>query len=150
MTLTEKSAYLKGLLEGLKIADDDNGKVLKSIVELLDEVCNEVADIADGVDDMSEQLDAVDEDLANLEEYIYDDEDGCCCGCDDDEDDEVFEVECPECHDTIYLDYDMLEEDIICPSCGKKLELEFPECDCDSDCDCGCQSGGPCTCGCKD
>ena len=139
MTLTEKSAYLKGLLEGLKISDDENGKLLKAIVELLDDITNEVADIEDGVDELCEQIDAVDEDLANLEEYVYEDDEDCCC-----EDDEVFEVECPECNDIVYLDYDMIEEgEIACPNCGKKLELEFDDCDCDdcghSDCDCGCK-----------
>ena len=34
MTLTEKSAYLKGLAEGIKLSDDDNGKVLKAIIDI--------------------------------------------------------------------------------------------------------------------
>lgn len=138
MTLTEKSAYLKGLAEGIKLSDDDNGKLLKAIIDIIDEITNEVADIEDGVDELCEQIDAVDEDLANLEEYVYDDEEDCCC----EDDDEVFEVECPECHDIVYLDYEMLEDgEIICPNCGKHLELEFDDCDCecDHDCDCGCQ-----------
>ena len=59
----------------------------------------------------------------------------------DEEDDEeidgdIYEVECPECHDIIYLDESMLEdEEMICPNCGTRLEFEF-ECECDGDCDC--------------
>ena len=67
MTLTEKSAYLKGLAEGIKLSDDDNGKVLKAIIDIIDDITNELADVADGVDELCEQIDAVDEDLANLE-----------------------------------------------------------------------------------
>ena len=58
-----------------------------------------------------------------------------------DDDEEVYEVECPNCNDIIYLDESMLEEEeMICPGCGTRLEFEF-ECDCDGtpDCDCGCQ-----------
>lgn len=148
MTLTEKSAYLKGLAEGIKLSDDDNGKVLKAIIELLDDITNELADVADGVDELCEQIDAVDEDLANLEEYVYDDDEDDCCCCDDDE---VFEVECPECHDIVYLDYEMLEDgEIACPNCGKRLELEFDDCDCDCGCECGddCQCTEEDNCGC--
>ncbi|MBO4468382.1 MAG: hypothetical protein J5766_03685, partial [Clostridia bacterium] len=57
------------------------------------------------------------------------------CDCDCDEcDDELYEIECPECHDVIYLDDDMIDEGgIECPNCGTELEFDF-DCDCE-DCD---------------
>ena len=52
-------------------------------------------------------------------------------------DDEVYEIECPACNDTIYLDADMLEEEgMVCPNCGTDLEFDFDGCDCEC-CDCG-------------
>jgi hypothetical protein len=135
MTISEKVAYIKGLAEGLELdSADKNSKVLKAIIELLEDVALTVEDLEDGCAELCEQIDAVDEDLSNLEDFVYDDEDEY----DDeeyfDEDDELYEVECPACHDIVYLDEGMLEEgEIACPNCGTNLEFDFDECDCDCD-----------------
>ena len=40
MTLSEKAAYLKGLMEGMKLSTEtDEGKMIAAIVELLGEAC---------------------------------------------------------------------------------------------------------------
>ena len=45
----------------------------------------------------------------------------------DDEEDE-YEVECPNCGNTIYMDEDLLlEGSIECPECGETVELEVEE-----------------------
>ena len=148
MNISEKVAYLKGLAEGLELEDNKEGKLIKVIIEVLDDICEEIYDTQDYCEELGEQLDAVDEDLAHLEEVIYDDEDCDCCDCDDecdcdcDCDDECYEVECPSCNDIIYLDDEMIEEcKIACPNCGAELEFDFDDCDgecdcCDCDCDC--------------
>lgn len=137
MTISEKVAYIKGLAEGLDLdANDKNSKVLKAIIDLLEDVALSVEDLEDGCAELCEQIDAVDEDLSNLEDFIYEDEDEEDC-----EDDEVYEVECPACNDIVYLDEDMLAEgEIACPNCGTNLEFDFDCCDCDdcSDCDSDC------------
>lgn len=146
MTISEKVAYIKGLADGL-VLDDNNkqDKVLKAIIDVLDDIALTVEDLEDNCAELGEQLDAVDEDLAALEDVVYEeDDDDCCCDCEDD----MYEVECPNCHDLIYVDEDMLcEESIDCPNCGTKLEFDFDcDCDCDEDCDCGCHDGGDCNC----
>ncbi len=131
MTVTEKAAYLKGLVEMAHFeADTDEVKIIKALVDVIDELALSVADLEDEVAMMGEQLDAVDEDLEDLEEYVYDDEcDGDCCDCCDDD---YFEVECPACGETICLDESVLDEDSIqCPACGETLEFDFDDCDCD-------------------
>lgn len=143
MDICEKISYIKGLAEGLELDETKKeGKILAAIIDLLGDITEEICEIEDGCDDMSEQLDAVDEDLSTLEDIVYEDdcdEDDCDCDCDccGDEDGELYEIECPACHDTIYLDEDMLEDEgIECPNCGTPLEFDF---DCDGDCDC-CES----------
>ena len=141
MDICEKIAYIKGLAEGLSLDETTKeGKILTAIIDLLGDITEEICDIEDGCDELLEQIDAVDEDLASLEDIIYeDDEDDCDCDCDC-EDDEVYEIECPACNDVIYLDADMLaEEGMVCPNCGTDLEFDFDGCDCDCDCDCGCE-----------
>ena len=136
MDICEKIAYIKGLAEGLSLDETKpEGKVLAAIIDLLGDITEEICDIEDGCDELMEQIDAVDEDLADLENFIYDeDEDDCDCDCDDC-DDAVYEIECPACNDTIYIDEEMLEEEgMVCPNCGTDLEFDFEGCDCDCDC----------------
>ena len=139
MDICEKIAYIKGLAEGLKIDDSTNeGKVLNAIIDLLGDITEEICDIEDGCDELMEQIDAVDEDLSALEDFIYEDEDDCDCDCDCDCcEDDVYEIKCPACNDVIYLDGDMLEEEgMICPNCGTDLEFDLDGCNCEC-CDCG-------------
>lgn len=134
MTITEKVSYIKGLADGLELDENSKqDKLLKAIIDVLDDIAMSVSDLEDGYDELCEQVDAVDEDLSDLEEDFYGD-DECECGGhgEDDEDDEDFyEVECPACHDVIYLDEDMIDEGgIECPNCGTELEFDF-SCDCE-------------------
>lgn len=139
MDICEKIAYIKGLTEGLALDESTKeGKILLAIIDLLGDITEEICEIEDGCDELMEQIDAVDEDLSALEDFVYEDDDDCDCDCDCDcEDDEVYEIECPACNDVIYLDADMLEEEgMTCPNCGTELEFDF-DCDCCcEDCDC--------------
>ncbi len=48
MGISEKIAYLKGLMEGMKIDEQSNeGKLFAAIVDVLDEVALEVEDLTD-------------------------------------------------------------------------------------------------------
>ena len=136
MTITEKVAHLKGLVEGMDFAESKESKVLNEVLDILEDIALTVSDLDDEMGLVTEQLDAVDEDLADLEEVFYDEcED--CCDCDDDCccDDEMYEVECPECGETVYFDEEIiLEGEAKCRNCGTVLEFDV-DCDCDCDCD---------------
>lgn len=121
MGVSEKVAYLKGLMEGLKIdADSDNGKMFKAILDVLDEVALEIEDLTDEVMEVGDGLDVISDDLADVEELIYDDDED-----EDDEDETVYATTCPECEEQIYFDEDYLEDGmIVCPNCGAKLEFD--------------------------
>ena len=135
MTTIEKVAYIKGLMEGMKIDEtSDNGKLFKLIVEILGDLSNDVADIEDYVAELTEQVDAVDEDLNALEEDFYeewDDEDDCDCDCDCgccDCDDEYYDVTCPSCGEEFDVDMDtLMDGGVECPNCGESLEFDFDE-----------------------
>ncbi len=134
MTVNEKVQYIKGLAEGMELGDSKESKLILKMLEVLEDIALEIEDIEDACSDMAEQIDAVDEDLADVEEEFYGDCDCDDC-CDDYDDDCCYEVECPNCNDVIYLDEDMIEEGgIKCPNCGTELEFDLD--DCDGDCDC--------------
>ena len=131
MTVTEKVAYIKGLVDGLDLdAKKDEVKVIKAIIELLDDMAMSVSDLEEGLDVVSDQVDEIDEDLSDLEGYVYEDDDDCCC-----DDDDMYEVECPSCGETVYFDGAAIEDGSAeCPNCGAKLDFDLDGCDCD---DCG-------------
>lgn len=135
MTILEKVAYIKGLLEGLDL--DENKpevRVITAIVDLLDDMTLEVTDIEDGLDEFVEQLDEIDEDLGLLEDDFYGSEE------DDEELDDLFyEVTCPTCGETVCLSESvLLEGEMDCPNCKEKLEFDFDDlCECDNEgCSC--------------
>ena len=87
MTVTEKAAYLKGVVSMLKLEENsDEAKVLNVLVDTIDEMAQSIAELEEQLDLTNEQLDAVDEDLDDLEEYVYGDDDDDCvsvCSIDD-------------------------------------------------------------------
>ena len=135
MTVTEKVAYLKGLAEGLGIEEDSKeGKLLKAVMDVLADLAVSVEDLEDYTAELTEQVDAIDEDLDALENDFYDDE----CDCDGDEDEEAYyDVCCPNCNEEFCVDEEtLLEGGIECPGCGE--HLEFGDIECDDECGCGC------------
>ncbi|MGN0115068.1 MAG: CD1247 N-terminal domain-containing protein [Acutalibacteraceae bacterium] len=126
MTVSEKVSYIKGLAEGLGLDENNKSdKILQNIIEVLDDIAAELACAEDDILDLNDTVDEIDEDLGELEDYVYDDEDL-------DDDDDFYQVTCPKCGTEIYLDEDTLaEESIACPECGTDLEFEFDEDDSD-------------------
>ena len=126
MELTNKAAYLRGLMDGLDIDENSKeGKVFKAMADLLKEMAETIEDLAVEVDETVELVDTLDQDLGDVEEIVYDLDD-------DDEDDDFedceYECVCPTCGDTIMLDESIVEEGSIdCPNCGEKLEFDFDE-----------------------
>lgn len=132
--ISERVAFIKGLAEGMKINDSTNeGKLLNAIIDVLDDISLAIEDVEEIQDEISEQVDGIDEDLAELEKVFYEDEDEL----------EFEEIECPYCGEDIEVDLDLIDEEaetIECPHCHEKIELEW-DCECDEDgceCDCGC------------
>ena len=144
MTLSEKSAYLKGLMEGLKLNTESNeGKMIAAIVDLLGDVTKRVGDIEETTIAISDELDEIEEDLDAIEDYILDDEDDEDWDEDDtdelddeeseegfefgDEDTTIYEVECA-CGEVIDFDEETLEKgSIVCPNCGETLEFSLED-----------------------
>ena len=145
MTISEKSAYLKGLMDGLKLnTESDEGKMIAAIVDLLGDLTRKVTDIEDTTIAISDELDEIEEDLDAIEDFImdeeeddYEDEEDFDWDDEDeefeegfdfgDEDTTIYEVQCV-CGEVINFDEETLEEgSIICPNCGETLEFDVEE-----------------------
>lgn len=141
MTSQEKVAYLKGLMDGLEL--DENAKetrLFKAIIDTLADLASDLADAEDDIIDMGEQIDDIVDEIVDLEDDFDDlvddlseddedeDED------EDDEDEDFFEINCPNCGNSLYIDSGVLEEgEIECPECGSVIE--FNPCGICSKCD---------------
>jgi len=153
MTISEKAAYLKGLMDGLELdTEKAEGKMISAIVDLLGDVTRRLTDIEETTIAISDELDEIEEDLDAIEDFImdeddeydddYDDDDYDDDYDDDDYDDDdfedegfdygdeettIYEVKCA-CGNVIDFDEDTLEAGSIrCPECGETLEFTFDE-----------------------
>lgn len=132
-SINSKVSYLSGLIDGLGLEEGSKeGRIIKEIVGILHQISEELEEIKDVQKDMQEYIDVLDEDLSNLEDELYDD--------DDYEDiDDFIDMTCDSCGETIYVDSTILQnkESITCPNCHKDIQLNFSNCcDCEDDCDC--------------
>ena len=132
MEITEKVAYLKGLAEGMELdTNKKEGKLLAAMIDVLEDIALELEELKEAQEELGDGLDAVSDDLEDVEELLY--------GEDDEEDDSIeedldgedcFATTCPSCEETIYFDDTVLEEgEVICPNCGEKLEFDFASLD---------------------
>ena len=108
MTISEKVAHLKGIMDGMELdLSTREGKILSAVVDILDDLAMDVADIQDEQEAIADYVDELDYDLGEVEEYLFED---------DDDDDE--------------LDCDFVEA--TCPDCGKSFCFTCV-CQCDED-----------------
>ena len=151
MTISEKAAYLKGLMDGLNLdTEKAEGKMIAAIVELLGDVTKRLHDVEETTIAISDELDEIEEDLDAIEDYILDEDedddfdfedDDDDFDFDDDEDEDyeeegfdfgdddsiIYEVKCV-CGNVINFDEETLEKgSIICEDCGEKLEFTFDD-----------------------
>lgn len=113
--ITEKVSYLQGLSEGLNISEGSpQGKIISGILSVLEELSDAVVNLQWEMDEFREYVESIDDDLFDLEESIYDDED-------------LIEVECQHCGEELVFDADILEDDdvieVICPNCNEVVYI---------------------------
>ena len=156
MTISEKAAYLKGLMDGLELdTEKAEGKMIAAMVDLLGDVTRRLTDIEETTIAISDELDEIEEDLDAIEDFIMDEDDDDYYDEEEDEeydeDDEddfeeydeddfedegfdfgdeettIYEVKCA-CGEVIAFDEDVLEEgSMTCPNCGELLEFTWEE-----------------------
>ena len=144
MTITEKAAYLKGLMDGLNLdTEKAEGKMISAVVDLLGDVTKRLKDVEETTIAISDELDEIEEDLDAIEDFILDEEDEWDEEDEDedwdededfeegfdfgDEDSTIYEVTCA-CGEVIDFDEEVLEAgSMICPNCGETLEFSLED-----------------------
>lgn len=145
MSLTEKTAYLKGLYDGLGLSGEESreARMLGAIVDVLQEMAEHVEENEDSIAVLDDQVcdltEAMDDDDFDFDEdddeeeyerlYALEDKDE---DEEDEEDEEEVELElpveiaCPACGEQLSIGAEELEAGkVTCPGCGKELEIEI-------------------------
>ncbi|MCI9027723.1 MAG: hypothetical protein K2P16_05730 [Lawsonibacter sp.] len=126
MTISEKVAYLKGLAEGLDLdtMKSKEGKLISVMIGILEELAMSVEDLEENALNLGEEIDVLSDDLSDVEEVVFDEEDDDL----EDYDDDWFEVECPTCGADIMVDDEALTDgEVECPSCGTRYAMELTD-----------------------
>ncbi len=129
--LTNRAAYLKGLADGMKLdAEKNEGKLIAEIIDFLSDIAVEIESLdaeqgflADQIEDLDEEVEVIGNEV--FDEYY------------DAEEDDEFEICCQGCGEEIIVSAeDLMDGEILCPTCGATIEFDF-DCDCDcAECDC--------------
>ena len=133
--LTDRISYLKGMAAGMKLnMDKDSNKLMLEMLTVMGEMAEEMAAMTEAHNDLNEYVESIDDDLADLEETLFGEEDGEIdeemAAEDDDEDefgeDDLIVYACPHCgHEIEFHASDVdFDEDYLCPECQKPI---FPE-----------------------
>ena len=126
MTISEKVAYLKGLAEGLNLDTEKSkeGKLISVMIGILEEVGLSIEDMEENAHALGEEIDALSDDLADVESVVFEDDEEDS----GDYDDDWFEVECPNCEEPLIIDDKALADGFIqCPNCETKFSLDLSD-----------------------
>ena len=119
MTISEKVAYLKGLAEGLDLDTEKSkeGKLISVMIGILEEVGLSLEDMEENALNLGEEIDALSDDLADVESIVY-----------DEDEEDGFEVECPNCDEPLFIGDDELAEGVVvCPNCDTRFSLDLSD-----------------------
>ncbi len=139
MKLTEKLAYMKGLLDGMELdGSTKEGKAILQMAEVMEEMGVYIDDLQSQVDELTELCDLLDHDLGEVESDLYEDDEDDDDDPDDEDDDlplgEVLPYDYHDDDDSMFAlddddddEYDEEQYLVRCPSCGETVTLSDDE-----------------------
>ncbi|MFC4078234.1 CD1247 N-terminal domain-containing protein [Salinithrix halophila] len=118
-------AFIQGLMEGnQQLSNSPEGMVLNRLLTVMDQVAEENEQLHVRLTELEDYVEAVDEDLNEVELLVYDEPDW---GEEEEEDIGFWEVACPECQRPVLVDEEIFEErseaDVMCPRCETVLRV---------------------------
>ncbi len=133
--LTDRISYLKGMAAGMKLnMEKDSNKLMLEMLTVMGEMAEEMAAMAEAHNDLNEYVESIDDDLAELEETLFGEDEEDLEGEEGDideedeadEDDDLIVYACPHCgHELEFSAADVdFDEETLCPECQKPI---FPE-----------------------
>ncbi len=124
-SISDKVSYIRGLFDGCGL-DPQTSKealILSEIIGVLDQMAKKYEAVVDELDLLNDGIDAISDDLADVEEFCFGDEDAEDLDLED-----TIEVECPNCQATLVLDESCFETGMIhCPNCDTDFSIDLSD-----------------------
>lgn len=129
MELIEKAAYLQGLLEGLELDESTKeGKVFHAMSDLLADMAATIKALEQDITQAEDHLEALRGDVEELQADVYEDDE------EDDSEAPCYEVDCPNCGETVYVTEEDLDAgEAFCANCGCTFEVALDDAEEDDD-----------------
>lgn len=131
MEVKERIAYVRGLMDGASTQSDPSTRALwDNLLQVCDGLADSIHALTAAQSETEEYVEALDEDLCQLEADFYgndeevSDDDTAYEDAEDDSDDSVVRAECPRCGEEAFFDEAYLYDEnveISCPECGEIL-----------------------------
>ena len=116
-SLTDRTAYLRGLAEGMGLDKEKNeNKLLLEMLSVMDEMAQKLNELDADIEELDEYVESIDADLSDMEEALFSEDE-----FDDFDDDDMEEYEIDE---NAELSFD-------CPNCGAPMQLKASDIDFD-------------------
>ncbi|MBA4600897.1 CD1247 N-terminal domain-containing protein [Thermoactinomyces mirandus] len=116
-------SFIQGMLESdVNHHEHVEYKAVQRLLEVTDQLVEVSEQLDRRLSELEEYVEAVDEDLNDVELLVYDDEED-----EDDEDDWLVAVTCPDCGEEVLVDEEDFEDDsieLLCPKCNTVLEVK--------------------------
>ena len=131
MDLNARAAYIRGLMTGMEFdAASPTGKVIAAMMDLLEQMAAAITEHDDALDEISEDVAALDEDMDEVVAVLSGEElpadDGEDEAAPEGADDALYEVTCPNCGHVTTVDEDtLMTEELVCPTCGAAFDIEL-------------------------
>ena len=124
MELSNKAAYLQGLVDGLGVDESTKeGKIIKAMSALLAEMAEALEGMDEDLSRAYDQINDLSDELEDLEADL-DEEDADDANDDDIASEPFYEVACPNCGETVYVSEDDLDAgEANCAHCGVTFEV---------------------------
>jgi hypothetical protein len=122
--IKDKMSYLRGLAAGYQLeSTSSEGKVVAGLLDVMNELVLKINELQVRLEETENYLEAVDEDLSDLEYSMYEDDDRLYLQIEDEDDegfvrddsdytyeisahddyDRAYEIECPSCEEILFF-----------------------------------------------
>lgn len=124
--ITDRTSYLRGLADGLKIDKEKaENQLMLEMLGVMEEMAQRIQELDSDVDELDEYMASMESDLSDVEDLLYADgeEDDSGDDFEDMDEDEEICVTCPHCDKEFVIKAGDInsDDDVLCPACGKNI-----------------------------
>ncbi len=113
--------HLENLLQMIEKSSTlgDGKEIIKLLVSMVSDLSKDVEELKEKLSDTLEYAELLEQDMDTIKEELFGE--GIFEGIEEEDDYKYTEVKCDNCHESIYVEEELLKEKLHCPNCDKEL-----------------------------